>query len=566
MTETAHPTFNLIEQPWIICNTAEGAHALSIRQIFDGSSQPLSVVGDSPTQDYAVLRVLLAIFWRAHHHDLAGQLSSQGGPDSFDWIDWFLETREDLRHNGNDRIVLDYLNQYQDRFDLLHPEVPFMQVADLHTSKNTFAPVSRIIPEAEHDYFTMRTGKGRATLDFAEAARWVIHTQAYDYSGIKSGAVGDPRLKGGKGYPIGTGWTGMTGGTVVRGDTLLETLLLNSTESAIGAEAALDKPVWERPQDTATQRIPDAESIAPKGAADLATWQERRIRLQFDATEVTGVLVTNGDKIPDAGKNIFGDPMTPYRYSKNQTKKGVLAYYPQQYDTKRTMWKSLDALIAAEGDAGFGNKVHAPKRPETLENLSRIAYEEDTDEVLDLAIVSMAYGPQNSSVDTIVSATMGLPAYLLGDETLSRSNRALVRNAAEATKAAATSLGWFAGQLFVAAGGEYEFNSDAADRLYTLLEPKFIAWLRHLKKTDIEQEAIDWQAEVHRNVLEIAAEYVRGAGQKALIGRSLDSSDDGSSARIINAGSLYRSLQRKLRDDLPLLPQPTHSTPEDSND
>lgn len=230
------------------------------------------------------------------------------------------------------------------------------------------------------------------------------------------------------------------------------------------------------------------------------------------------------------------------------------------------MWKSLDALIAAADDAGFGSKVHAPKRPETLENLSRIAYEEDTDEVLDLAIVSMAYGPQSSSVDTIVSASMGLPAYLLGDEALSRANRALVRNAADATRAAATSLGWFAGQLLRAAGGDYAFNSDAADRLYTLLEPKFIDWLRRLKKTDIEQEAIDWQAEVHRNVLEIAAEYVRGAGQKALIGRVEDSTDDSSSARIISAGSLYRTLRRKLRDDLPLLTRSTHSASEENHD
>ncbi|NYN06610.1 type I-E CRISPR-associated protein Cse1/CasA, partial [Salmonella enterica subsp. enterica serovar Typhimurium] len=74
---------------------------------------------------------------------------------------------------------------------------------------------------------------GRSKLSFAEAARWLVHTQAYDYSGIKPGVEGDPRVKGGKGYPIGTGWSGMTGGTVIRGTTLLETLLLNSTPEAI---------------------------------------------------------------------------------------------------------------------------------------------------------------------------------------------------------------------------------------------------------------------------------------------------------------------------------------------
>lgn len=567
MTDTTqHLSFNLLEQPWIACKTSDGPVLLSIRQVFDGSTQPLSIVGDSPTQDYAVLRVLLAIFWRAHHYALADALSTRRGRDEFDWITWFLDTREALRTRGKDQIVLDYLDEYEDRFDLLHPETPFMQVADLHTQNGSFATISRLIPEAEHDYFTMRTGEGRKNLSFAEAARWLIHAHAYDYSGIKSGAVGDPRVKGGRGYPIGTGWTGMTGGTVVRGDTLLDTLLLNTAESAVGSAAAADKPVWERLQDTATQRIPDAESINSHGASDLATWQTRRIRLHFDRDSVHGVLVSNGDKIPDAGKNCFGDPMTPYRYSPNQTKRGVLAYYPRPYDTDRTMWRSLDALIAAEGDAGFGKKEHAPKRPETLENLSRIAYEEGIDWVLNLSIVSMAYGPQSSSVGTITSAAVGLPAYLLGDEEISRTNRALVRGAASATKDAAISLGWFAGQLLVAAGGDYEFGTDAADRLYTLLEPKFISWLRRLKKTDIEQEAVAWQIEVRKQTLALADELVRGAGQKALIGRMVDGTEDSASGRIVSAGSLYRDLQWRLSKDLPLVHHHAQNASENNND
>ena len=544
-----HPSFNLLDQPWIVCVTSTGTEKLSIRQIFDGTTTPIQVLGDSPTQDYAVLRVLLAIFWRAH----------RGSPeDSPSWEKWFIAKRQELIEQNRDDRVLEYLDEYQHRFDLFDSAAPFMQVADLDTTKATRQSVSRILPDAEHDYFTMRTHKGRESLAFDEAARWLIHTQAYDYSGIKSGAIGDPRVKGGRGYPIGTGWAGMTGGTVIRGRSLLETLLLNTTPQVLSDEAVVDLPVWEREADTAAQRNDRAGKLAsppapqPQGAADLATWQSRRIRLFAEGDRVTAVLVSNGDQIPDAGKNVFGDPMTPYRFSKNQTKKGQLAFYAKPYDAQRTMWRSLDALLVSESDAGFTGGEHAPKRPENLVSFSNIARSQRTQEIADVSIVSMEYGAQSSSVGTVVTGTIGLPLSLLQDDKTSRVHRQYVRDAADVTRNAAISLGWFVGQLAVAAGGEYVFDADAADRLYTILEPLFINWMRGLDLENIEEEAVMWQKQIRQQLLQIADEAVRGAGQKALIGRVVDSGEDGG-GRVISAGSLYRQLQYRITQDLPLL-------------
>lgn len=550
-SDTAAPgTFNLIDEPWIPCRTLEGARNLSIREIFDSSGKALAIVGDSPTQDYAVLRVLLAIFWRAHHHELAEELTNRRSLAQFEWDEWWTETRAQLNSTGADDTVLDYLATVHNRFDLLDAENPFMQVADLHTSSNTQQEVARIIPDAEQDYFTMRTAAGRQSLSYHEAARWLIHTHAFDYSGIKSGAVGDERVKSGRGYPIGQGWTGMTGGTYVIGSNLLETLILNTPESAV-IDTGKDKPVWERKQDTAAQR---SKAPQPQGPADLATWQSRRVRLFVDADNalVTRVLVSNGDQIPDAGKNVLNDPMTPYRYSPNQSKKGLDAYYARPYDTQRTMWRSLDPLIVVDGDPGFKGKDRAPIRPANLDNLARISKVTGNSETLDVAIVSMEYGAQSSSVATIVSANIGLPLHLLRDDSLSTAHRQIVRDAAQATKNAAISLGWFSGQLAVAAGGDYAFDADAADRLYTILEPKFISWLRNLSPDDIDDQATAWQKQIKQELLFIAEELVRGAGQKAMIGRTLEG-DDEANARIINAGSLYRALRYRLRKDLPLL-------------
>lgn len=559
MTDTS--TFNLLDEPWIKCMDGTNQPvSLSIRDIFSGRGDAYKVVGDSPTQDYAVLRVLLAIFWRAHALDLVESYAGNNWED-FDWPEWFDDLRDQLVNEKRDDVVLDYLDGLEDRFDLLSPIAPFMQVADLHTKSGATKPVSFIVPEAADDFFTMRTAEGRESLALDEAARWLIHAQAFDYSGIKSGAEGDPRVKGGRGYPIGTGWTGRTGGTIVLGEGgILETLILNTPPSAVldsqeGGAVSADIPVWEREPDTAAQRPGSSDDIGavPHGAVDLATWQARRIRLFFEGDRAVQVLVSNGDRIPDAGKNVMGDPMTPYRYSPNQSKKGTPAYYARPYDPTRTMWRALDALIALEDDPGFDNgKNKAPKRPRNLSNLAALEADGYLDKsLLDLALVSMEYGPQESSVASTFIATIGLPLVVLRADETGRKVRNAVRTSAEKTGKAAISLGWFAGQLLVAAGGDYEFGSSTADRFYARLEPLFLTWMTGLISDNAEEWQIDWQKQVREQVLRDARELLRGAGTKAIVGREVDAGDSGK-GRIVSAGSLYRQLHRRLDKDLPL--------------
>src|SRR5699024_5865445 len=124
------------------------------------------------------------------------------------------------------------------------------------------------------------------------------HVHAYDISGIKTGVVGDPRVKGGRGYPIGTGWAGAIGGVMVERDNLWRTLLLNlvpEDHPEILEHSDRDRPAWEAPPSLPSE----AEDVAarPYGPMDLFTWQARRVRLFGDESGVTGVLVANGDKI-----------------------------------------------------------------------------------------------------------------------------------------------------------------------------------------------------------------------------------------------------------------------------
>ncbi|MQS10314.1 type I-E CRISPR-associated protein Cse1/CasA, partial [Streptomyces alkaliphilus] len=234
-------SFDLLTEAWLpVQLLSDGTRIeLSLLGVLERAHELRRLVGDLPTQEFALLRLLLAAL-----HD------ALDGPEDLDhWTElWEADTLpvDDLR---------DYLEEHRDRFDLLHPTTPFLQVPDLRTAGDDISRLDRIVADIPNNerFFTMRA-LGVDRLDYAEAARWLIHAHAFDPAGIKSGTVGDPRVKGGKVYPQGIGWTGNLGGVHVEGGDLRRTLLLNLVAAdtpglrinALG-EPDEDRPAWRRP-------------------------------------------------------------------------------------------------------------------------------------------------------------------------------------------------------------------------------------------------------------------------------------------------------------------------------
>lgn len=212
-------SFNLMDRPWIPVTMTDGSFLqLSIKEAFAQANEIRSIDGDIPLQRFALCRLLLAIIY--------GTFGHLRGSGITDWKTLFndgVETR-----NACDALM-DYCDYYRNRFDLFDDTAPFYQVAGLHTAKNEVSGLERLVldvPNGEK-FFTTRSGEGLATMGVPEAARWLVTLQAFDPSGIKSGAVGDPRVKGGKGYPIGVAWAGHLGGDLIEGSDLWKTLILN---------------------------------------------------------------------------------------------------------------------------------------------------------------------------------------------------------------------------------------------------------------------------------------------------------------------------------------------------
>lgn len=533
-------SFNLLDRPWISCLMLDGTTTeLSLAEVFRRSGEISRISGESPLQAAAIFRVILAAFWRGHL--TRGDLSSRRTDDEEWWLGLFdAPDTADLYEP-----VLEYLEEHRERFDLLDPSAPFMQVADLQKQDGSILDVRRLVPEAETDYFTMREGSGRESLSLAEAARWLITAQAYDYSGIKPGALGDPRVKNGKGYPIGPGWAGQVGLVLLHGGSLAETLMLNTSPQTIrqAPDDEPDLPAWERSPHTAAPRHEEAST--PTGPCDAVTWQSRRIRLHLTDGQVTGVLISNGDRI--VTKNQFRDPMTGYRHSANQSSKSQDVFMAREHRDELTVWHGVPALLVREGVTSASEKTPLDRQPATVEWLHRIGREDFPEgRLVHVELIGAVYGAQQSSHINTISSTVPLQLNLLTAHDVGLAKAAV--DAIDAALNATLALGQFSGALAQAAGGDYTFDPTTRQRALHALDSAFAGWLVQLgPTTDPAAHQARWQHTVRGVVLEHARVLLDGTNPAAMTGRLIGEERP----RLVSASTAWSQLIRRLAECLP---------------
>ncbi|HEY3685212.1 MAG TPA: type I-E CRISPR-associated protein Cse1/CasA [Streptosporangiaceae bacterium] len=513
--EPESATFDLTREPWVPVQRGDGHEtSLSLRDVFDQAENLRRVVGDVPTVEFALLRLLLAIL-----HD-----AIDGPADIDEW--------QDLWDSGLPVKKLHaYLDEHHERLDLLHPRTPFLQTPGLRTARDEISPLDKIVADVPNGarFFTMRAA-GVDRLSFAEAARWLVHAHAFDTSGIKTGAVGDPRVKGGRGYPQGVGWAGNLGGVLVAGANLRETLLLNlvafDTEN-LRLKPEHDRPAWRQPVPGPAPTDELELSRRPYGPRDLYTWPSRRIRLHADDQGVTGVVLAYGDPLP--ARNMHErEPMTAWRRSPVQEKKLGFAtvYLPREHDPSRSAWRGLGALVTGEVDgAEQRGEAAATVRPRILDWVARLAVEDalPPDFPVWARLYGAQYGTQQSVIDEIIDDAVAMPIVVLRER-----DRALGRQAVRAVTDADTgvrALGWLAANLAQAAGDDPEPAAETArDRGYALLDGHFRQWLFALDATARDEQAAQarraiWQDTARRLLTQLGADLCAMAGDEAWAGR-----------------------------------------------
>lgn len=504
--------FNLLDQPWIVALGRDGRQReVSILELFTDAEQFSSLGGEVATQGFAITRLLLAFLHRA-----------LDGPATYDdWAELWeapgLPTEK----------LAAYAARVRDRFDLFDPHAPFFQVAGLHTAKDEVFGLERLVADVPNGepLFTTRSARDLSRISAGEAARWLVHVHAFDPSGIKSGAAGDPEVKSGKGYPIGPGWSGQLGGVLLQGSDFGQTLLLNligrdaHSYVRIGVEG--DVPAWERHPDG-----PTWQQRPPRGAVELYTWQTRRVRLVGDGDGVTGVVLANGDKITPQNLHAV-EPHSAWQHSDAQSKKAKsTVYMPRAHQPERSVWRGIAALLPSI--AGRHTNSSQPQRflaPGVLQWVGDLTAQGVLDDTYKpgIRVYGVAYGAQQATIAEIIDDELALPIRLLRED-----NPAAGATAAGAVTDAEhiASDVWKLGQNIAQAAGADPADTSKGDQaredLYARLDGPYRQWLSALDaQPGLPAARSAWRTTLGAAARTVADQLITAAPPAAWVGREV---------------------------------------------
>ena len=519
-----NPEFNLLDEPWIPVRLLDGTIAdVGLLELLRRTTDIADLACELPTQSIAIQRLVLAVAYRV--------------ATPRDTRDWARQWDD----GAPTEQMIEYLEQWRDRFYLFGGRFPFMQVADLRTAKDSVSGLEKLIADVPNgeQFFTTRHGRALACIPPSEAARWLVHAQAYDPSGIRSGAVGDSQVKGGKGYPIGPSWCGHLGLVWLKGKDLDETLVLNlipaDAAGLRGVESSTEWGAcsWEAAEPENAVRG-DYSLLDPSGTPRdvsiprLLTWHSRRIRLVGDSSGVTGVVLAQGDKLAPQEMRLY-EPQSLWRYSTPQSKKFKTdVYMPRKFEAGRALWRNLPGTLptvtTVQGVDKQPKQEFLPSATLSFHyQLDNALIEATYPKVMRIQAVGVTYGPQEATFDDIYSDELTLSVAVMRVEREDLS--AEIDRQVRLTEEIARDVGTLAANLARAAGESGDGAGDGArDRakelFFSAVDNDFRAWLTQV---DGHESARDvgrrWECTLRQHATDIQTELVRGASSSAIIGR-----------------------------------------------
>jgi CRISPR system Cascade subunit CasA len=440
------------------------------------------------------------------------------------------EDRERLAH---------YLGpRYGDRFRLFDADRPFAQVAGLKSLNGETKSAAQLVPSVASGnnvpLFSALSEADELLLTPGEAALWLLHVHCWDTASIKTGAVGDPQAKNGKTTGNPTGPLGQLGVVVPTGETLYETLLLNTPILPDGLEPT-DRPQWawdERPAGLGCKSPAEAAwSERPAtGLLDLLTFQARRIRLITCETEqgprVHRAIVSAGDRLAQTPEI---EPHTAWQHTA-KPKKGQPHRRPRRHTSGRAAWQGLGTLLAmtlpVQSDGPYTSlllrQIGDLQGGRVLSGQYRLGVETS----------GLEYGTQSAVVENAIGDDLPLPvkALLAQDDWL---REALLECAAQADQVA-RALDGLNNDLRRAAGGDPlprdKGSRPSAQFLHSLdaTMRRLLAGLRTVDEDDeelLERAQLAWEQSVQIAADREAGLLLAAAPPRAVVGRTVKNGD-----------------------------------------
>lgn len=514
--------FNLLTEPWILALTPQGeTRELSLLEVFVSAHTLKGLAGELAAQDVALLRVLLAVLYAVFGYEDAQ--GNQGTPRNLAEARRRWKTLWDLGAFPMEAIRAYLLDEdIRERFYLFHPDTPFMQVAipeDAQVlvdgkrlpinplAKQSSTLIGDLAESANKlNWFSYRTDKH--SLNHGEAARWLLHLNAYDVSPLGAPPRGSFRAKGFK-----EPWPNTLGLVWAEGDNLFETLMLNFVLAPVGQEVWQDfTPSWERDTPFDPVELTVTAAAFPQEPCALFSYPFRYLQLRRDdADRVTECVVWGGTLIRGEDGNPLTETMTLWKLDKEGR------HVPRQHDPSRQMWRDFGAILA-------GEQAHPPGVVSWLSSLR--AHGQLNLPFLRLCIGGMVLSSKKTSVDDAFDDSLRIHASLL--ESLSDGWVARVNSEVERTERLVRQVGFLAANLVKAAGGSGERDPRAAqgrarEEAYFLLDQPFRQWLESIgEDEEMDAACLRWREEQGRLLRTYGQYLVARSGLKALVGRMVE--------------------------------------------
>lgn len=504
--------FNLLDEPWIRVMTEDCTVVeRSLMQVLLNSHRYQRLAGELPTQDVALLRLLLAILQTVFY-----RVDPEGEDDPIEDRAAAIRRWQALWNAGRFPVqpIRTYLETWKDRFWLFHPEHPFYQVpAAAVGTKFKASKLNGELSESAHKMrlFPLRDGEEKETLSYAEAARWLVTLIGFDDSASTKKETG-----------TGTGWLGDRVNVYAIGENLFETLMLNLVFLKDGRYVwAENMPAWEQPTMTTAKK---REIPLPDNQAELLTLQSRRLILSREENRVTGFSSTGGDFFGKEGRvNAFSEQMTLWRAGKTP-KNAVPQFVPAPVDPWRQMWRDFEVILGRRED------THIPGVVAWLTELRRKNV--IPRKYVHITSVGVTYDSKKGSIADIISDHLDFQMSLL--DAAGELWIVLVGGEIHLIDKVARALGALAEGLYLAQGGQLDGAGKKARQsqrdegmrlLYAAVDLPFREWLAHIgaQHEDDEntraQEQQCWRSIVFRIADNLGREMVRDAGTAAFTGR-----------------------------------------------
>lgn len=522
--------FNLIDEPWIRviderCELCE----ISLKEAIINAHKYKALKGELPTQDVAVMRLILAVL-----HTVISRYDKDGNASQLECSQKAAVKRWKSYWDNKrfpQKAVEEYLEKWYERFWLFHPERPFFQVANLKEgTKNSSAKLNGEISQSNNKIriFSSYSGEEKKTISYSQAVRWLLHINGFDDIALKKYTEEKISAK--------RGWLGQLGLIDLIGRNLFETLMLNMVMVIDGAVQHDQNPIWEHEVISSKER--NLLAGIPNDLAELYTVQFRRILLQRDNNRVISYIEVVGDIFPD--NVVIFEPMT-VRMEVGKTEKTIV---PKKHDPSMQMWRNFASLYNFANDDKVKSGVikwfydisgFLPDVNYITTKISSVMYDEK--QGASLPIIN------------VFSDSLTMHSSILAE--IGEALRCDIELEIERCQELADEILELAKNLYIADGGSKDKKEqpwkDAAEQLYYRLDMPFRKWLYDIDPDSDENEIkAKWHKTARSIAIGYARELVNNASETAFVGRCIGEKKSKKIYSAPKAYSIFKSQVYKI--------------------